>query len=133
MNNKMGGDLKKIQTVGQYMVEARHRPNRSTQPCWCRRRHAPFAHFDALICRPAAPSSQVWKAVGMDMARVEFLSSSEEINGKAAEYWCGSSCCDTPATASIKSIRFALHERMSRSPVTASFARCVLPRQAACP
>lgn len=24
MNNKMGGDLKKIQTVGQYMVEARH-------------------------------------------------------------------------------------------------------------
>jgi tyrosyl-tRNA synthetase len=50
MNNKMGGDLKKIQTVGSYMVE-------------------------------------VWKAVGMDMSRVEFLSSSEEINGRAAEYW----------------------------------------------
>ena len=51
MNNKMGGDLKKIQTVGLYMVE-------------------------------------VWKAVGMDMTRVEFLSSSEEINSRAAEYWC---------------------------------------------
>jgi tyrosyl-tRNA synthetase len=52
MNNKMGGDLKKIQTTGQYMVE-------------------------------------VWKAVGMDMSndRVQFLSSSEEINSRAAEYW----------------------------------------------
>jgi tyrosyl-tRNA synthetase len=50
MNNKMGGDLAKIQTVGRYMVE-------------------------------------VWKAVGMDMSKVEFLSSSEEINSKAAEYW----------------------------------------------
>lgn len=50
MNNKMGGDLAKIQTVGAYMVE-------------------------------------VWKAVGMDMSRVEFLSSSEEINFRAAEYW----------------------------------------------
>jgi hypothetical protein len=52
MNNKMGGDLAKIQTVGAYMVE-------------------------------------VWKAVGMDMTggRVQFLSSSEEINARAAEYW----------------------------------------------
>lgn len=50
MNNKMGGDLAKIQTVGRYMVE-------------------------------------VWKAVGMDMSRVEFLSSSEEINARAGEYW----------------------------------------------
>jgi tyrosyl-tRNA synthetase len=50
MNNKMGGDLAKIQTVGRYMVE-------------------------------------VWKAVGMDMSKVQFLSSSEEINSKAAEYW----------------------------------------------
>jgi tyrosyl-tRNA synthetase len=24
LNNKMGGDLKKIQTVGRYMVEVRH-------------------------------------------------------------------------------------------------------------
>ena len=55
MNNKMGGDLKKIQTVGQYMVE-------------------------------------VWKAVGMDMTRVQFLSSSEEINGRAGEYWCAFRC-----------------------------------------
>ena len=36
LNNKMGGDLKKIQNVGRYMVE-------------------------------------IWKAVGMDMSRVEFL------------------------------------------------------------
>ena len=50
MNNKMGGDLAKIQTVGRYMCE-------------------------------------VWEAVGMDMSKVQFLSSSEEINGKAAEYW----------------------------------------------
>lgn len=39
LNNKMGGDLKKIQTVGNYMVE-------------------------------------IWKAVGMDMERVEFLHAS---------------------------------------------------------
>lgn len=39
LNNKMGGDLKKIQTVGRYMVE-------------------------------------IWKAVGMDMEKVEFLHAS---------------------------------------------------------
>lgn len=50
MNNKMGGDLKKIQNVGKYMVE-------------------------------------VWKAVGMDMERVQFLSSSEEINKQSHVYW----------------------------------------------
>eukprot|EP00199_Chlamydomonas_sp_CCMP681_P002310 CAMPEP_0119109670 /NCGR_PEP_ID=MMETSP1180-20130426/21848_1 /TAXON_ID=3052 ORGANISM="Chlamydomonas cf sp, Strain CCMP681" /NCGR_SAMPLE_ID=MMETSP1180 /ASSEMBLY_ACC=CAM_ASM_000741 /LENGTH=393 /DNA_ID=CAMNT_0007095545 /DNA_START=59 /DNA_END=1240 /DNA_ORIENTATION=+ len=50
LNNKMGGDLKKIQTVGKYMVE-------------------------------------VWKAVGMDLSKVEFLSSSEEINKRPDEYW----------------------------------------------
>lgn len=50
LNNKMGGDLKKIQTVGKYMVE-------------------------------------VWKAVGMDLDKVEFLSSSEEINKRPDEYW----------------------------------------------
>ena len=37
LNNKMGGDLKKIQIVGEYMVE-------------------------------------IWKAVGMDMSRVEVSS-----------------------------------------------------------
>ncbi len=46
----MGGDLKKIQTVGRYMVE-------------------------------------IWKAVGMDMSRVEFLYASEEIGGRSVEYW----------------------------------------------
>ena len=52
MNNKMGGDLSKIQTVGRYMVE-------------------------------------VWKAVGMDVdgGKVRFVSSSEEINSRASEYW----------------------------------------------
>eukprot|EP00762_Andalucia_godoyi_P007497 ANDGO_07869.mRNA.1 Tyrosine--tRNA ligase 1 len=50
MNDKMGGDLKKIQVVGKYMIE-------------------------------------VWKAVGMDMSRVEFKWSSDEINSRAGEYW----------------------------------------------
>ena len=50
MNNKMGGDLKKIQKVGAYMVE-------------------------------------VWKAIGMDLSRVEFIWSSEEINKRGHEYW----------------------------------------------
>ncbi|GBG68948.1 hypothetical protein CBR_g3647 [Chara braunii] len=50
LNHKMGGDLKKIRTVGEYMIE-------------------------------------VWKAVGMDQSRVQFLWSSDEINKGAAEYW----------------------------------------------
>jgi tyrosyl-tRNA synthetase len=50
MNNKLGGDLAKIQTCGRYMIE-------------------------------------VWRAVGMDMSHVQFLSSSEEINARAHEYW----------------------------------------------
>ena len=50
MNNKMGGDIKKIQKVGMYMVE-------------------------------------VWKVVGMDLTKVEFIWSSEEINSRASEYW----------------------------------------------
>mmetsp|Transcript_46763 Transcript_46763/g.119300 ORF Transcript_46763/g.119300 Transcript_46763/m.119300 type:complete len:399 (-) Transcript_46763:190-1386(-) len=50
LNNKMGGDLKKIRDVGDYMIE-------------------------------------VWKAVGMDLSKVEFIYSSEEINSKADEYW----------------------------------------------
>eukprot|EP00164_Ancoracysta_twista_P001076 GFYU01001407.1.p2 GENE.GFYU01001407.1~~GFYU01001407.1.p2 ORF type:complete len:384 (+),score=162.75 GFYU01001407.1:120-1271(+) len=50
LNNKMGGDLKKIKNVGLYMIE-------------------------------------VWKAVGMDMDKVDFLWASEEINKRPAEYW----------------------------------------------
>ena len=50
LNNKMGGDLKKIRKVGEYMIE-------------------------------------VWKAIGMDMERVEFIWTSDEINSRAAEYW----------------------------------------------
>ncbi len=30
---------------------------------------------------------QVWKAVGMDLTRVEFLRASEEINRRPDEYW----------------------------------------------
>lgn len=50
LNNKMGGDLKKIQTVGEYMVE-------------------------------------IWRAVGMDMSRVEFLRASDHVTASAGEYW----------------------------------------------
>merc|ERR1719440_174109 len=50
MNDKMGGDLDKIKTVGQYLVE-------------------------------------VWKAAGMDMTRVKFLWSSDEISNSAKDYW----------------------------------------------
>ncbi|GLT25038.1 hypothetical protein SLA2020_001930 [Shorea laevis] len=50
LNNKMGGDLKKIKTVGAYLIE-------------------------------------IWKAVGMNLEKVEFLWSSEEINSRASEYW----------------------------------------------
>ncbi|XP_010919615.1 tyrosine--tRNA ligase 1, cytoplasmic [Elaeis guineensis] len=50
LNNKMGGDLKKIRTVGRYLIE-------------------------------------IWKAVGMNLDRVEFLWSSDQINGRAHEYW----------------------------------------------
>jgi tyrosyl-tRNA synthetase len=50
MNDKMGGDLDKIKTVGLYLVE-------------------------------------VWKAAGMDMSRVKFLWSSDEISKNAKEYW----------------------------------------------
>lgn len=50
LNNKMGGDLKKIRTVGEYMIE-------------------------------------VWKAVGMDLSKVEFLWASDEINAQPKQYW----------------------------------------------
>merc|ERR1719161_745618 len=50
MNDKMGGDLDKIKTVGEYLIE-------------------------------------VWKATGMDMSRVKFLWSSDEINANAKTYW----------------------------------------------
>lgn len=50
LNNKMGGDLKKIRDVGDYMIE-------------------------------------VWKAVGMDLSKVEFIYSSDEISSRAEEYW----------------------------------------------
>lgn len=50
MNDKMGGDLEKIKTVGEYLI-------------------------------------RVWRAAGMDMRRVKFLWSSEEISKHAPSYW----------------------------------------------
>ena len=50
MNDKMGGDLEKIKTVGKYLV-------------------------------------QVWTASGMDMERVKFIWSSDEISNNAVAYW----------------------------------------------
>ena len=50
MNDKMGGDLERIKTVGQYLI-------------------------------------QVWTAAGMDMTRVKFLWSSDEITKHARGYW----------------------------------------------
>jgi len=50
MNDKMGGDLEKIKTVGKYLIE-------------------------------------VWTAGGMDMSRVKFLWSSDEISNNAKNYW----------------------------------------------
>jgi tyrosyl-tRNA synthetase len=50
LNNKMGGDINKIRTVGRYFVE-------------------------------------VWRAAGMNLANVQFLWASDEINGRADEYW----------------------------------------------
>merc|ERR1719277_2418945 len=50
MNDKMGGDLDKIKTVGKYLIE-------------------------------------VWKATGMDMSRVKFMWSSDEITNNAEAYW----------------------------------------------
>ena len=56
MNNKMGGDIKKIQKVGLYMVE-------------------------------------VWKAVGMDLSKVEFIWSSERLIAERTSIgrWCWTS------------------------------------------
>mmetsp|Transcript_38174 Transcript_38174/g.87333 ORF Transcript_38174/g.87333 Transcript_38174/m.87333 type:complete len:757 (-) Transcript_38174:206-2476(-) len=50
MNDKMGGDLERIKTVGEYLI-------------------------------------RVWTAAGMDMSRVKFLWSSEEITKHAPAYW----------------------------------------------
>ena len=50
MNDKMGGDLERIKTVGLYLIH-------------------------------------VWRAAGMDMGRVKFLWSSEEITKHAPTYW----------------------------------------------
>eukprot|EP01029_Cantina_marsupialis_P029768 TRINITY_DN782164_c0_g1_i1.p1 TRINITY_DN782164_c0_g1~~TRINITY_DN782164_c0_g1_i1.p1 ORF type:complete len:382 (+),score=124.88 TRINITY_DN782164_c0_g1_i1:129-1274(+) len=50
LNNKMGGDLKKIRKLGEYFIE-------------------------------------VWRACGMNMDKVEFLWTSEEISKDPAGYW----------------------------------------------
>ncbi|KDD75145.1 class I (W and Y) tRNA synthetase [Helicosporidium sp. ATCC 50920] len=50
LNNKMGGDLGRIQTVGKYFVE-------------------------------------IWRALGMDMRKVEFLQASDHIGADSGAYW----------------------------------------------
>lgn len=77
MNNKMGGDLNKIQTVGKVSV------NTSLQ----------LLHFACNLwgflthCLVMQYMIEIWKAAGMDMTRVQFLNASEEINKSPNEYW----------------------------------------------
>ena len=74
LNNKMGGNLKHIRLVGRYMIEVRHA-----------KVLALLLLLLALIRMVA--SAQVWKACGMDMERVVFLWSSDEINKHPDQYW----------------------------------------------
>ena len=85
LNNKMGGDLKKIRTVGLYMIEVSLRPGAGGGAA-ARRRSAPPT-LPAPLPVPSAPLLQVWKAAGMDMTNVEFLWASDEINNHANDYW----------------------------------------------
>jgi hypothetical protein len=78
LNNKMGGDLKKIRNVGKYMIEVR-RTHRTPPPG----RHHPHLHPACI----GGCVAQVWKAAGMDMTNVEFLWASDEINAHANDYW----------------------------------------------
>jgi hypothetical protein len=145
LNNKMGGDLKKIQTVGRWagstalallpLLQLLQPPpqggarNSGALVCpWPvpqRQRHtrqllqmrprggaahsrrrgqaapgggggcglAGSCRLPRLLTRshPTPPHPrymvEVWKAVGMDLTRVEFLNSSEEINSRPNEYW----------------------------------------------
>lgn len=75
LNNKMGGDLNKIQTVGKVCLAWTCCWNTSVDPACVTTR----AIMQYMI--------EIWKAAGMDMARVEFLNASEEINKKPNEYW----------------------------------------------
>ena len=61
LNNKMGGDLKKIQTVGRSVDIVDHEFFCPLTSC-----------FSYMI--------EVWKSCGMDMNNVTFAWSSEEIN-----------------------------------------------------
>ncbi len=63
LNNKMGGDIKKIRKVGEYMIEVHY----YIQPC--------------------VETLQVWKACGMNMTNVKFVWTSDEINSHSNEYW----------------------------------------------
>ena len=96
----MGGDLKKIRTVGQYMVEVRSAWWRAHSRCirsaarrsrarGCDRSDAthPLRRALSVFLRDDNSPPQVWKAAGMDMTNVEFLWASDEINAHANDYW----------------------------------------------
>ena len=92
LNNKMDGDLKKIRTVGQYMIEVCRRSAihvfvclMSSKRSFGRTNERECALNDMIVTFLAV--LQIWTALGMDMTKVKFLWSSDEINGKASEYW----------------------------------------------
>ncbi|PRW44958.1 tyrosine--tRNA ligase cytoplasmic [Chlorella sorokiniana] len=84
MNNKMGGDLKKIQVVGRYLVEIWKAVGMNME-------RVEFLSASGKLPHCTAASADVicslreceWHEHG----GVEFLSASEEINKRADEYW----------------------------------------------
>ena len=87
MNDKMGGDLDRIKTVGQYLIE-------------------------------------VWTAAGMDMSRVQFLWSSEEITKHAPRYW--TQCLDIARRFTIARIKKCC-QIMGRTEGTLTAAQILYP------
>lgn len=74
MNDKMGGDLERIKTVGQYAEIANYIVSRRGTPATA----STFPHRYLI---------QVWTAAGMDMSRVKFMWSEEEIGKNPRAYW----------------------------------------------
>ena len=79
MNDKMGGDLERIKTVGQYLIQVWTAQHAVPRP-------RPHPH-PSPSPNPNPELVQVWTAAGMDMTRVKFLWSSEEICKHALPYW----------------------------------------------
>ena len=79
LNNKMGGDLNKIQTVGKACISYHAAMPSSCVP--------PQDSITMTVRAFLQYMIEIWKAAGMDMTRVEFLNASEEINKRPNEYW----------------------------------------------